>query len=121
MYSAATSAFAAIRMRHGNTPSGFSSATWRRCQQSNDDATQRQRVTALLLDVVTGRYVWADHYDGDDGDLPRFHDRMTTRIARAVDRSVRAVEIDRCCRKDASQLNAWELTLLGSDRLRGLS
>jgi hypothetical protein len=27
------------------------------------------RVTALLLDEVTGRYVWADHYDGDDRDL----------------------------------------------------
>ena len=78
------------------------------------------RVTALLLDVVKGRYVWADHYDGDDRDLSSVHDRMTARIAHAVDRSVRAVEIDRCCRKDASQLNAWELTMRALPRALSL-
>lgn len=78
------------------------------------------RITALLLDVVTGRYVWADHYDGDDGDLSWFQDRVTARMSRAVERSVRAIEIDRCCRKDPSLLNAWELTMRALPRALSL-
>jgi tetratricopeptide (TPR) repeat protein len=64
-----------------------------------------------MLDAATGRYVWADHYAGDSTDLSWFQDRLIMRIARAIERSVRAVEIDRCSRKDASRLNAWELTM----------
>jgi AraC-like DNA-binding protein len=85
-----------------------------------NDSTGFIRITALLLDVATGRYVWADHYDGDDNDLSGLQDRITTRIARAADLSVRAVEIDRCCRKDASQLNAWELTMRALPRALSL-
>ena len=84
------------------------------------DGMGSTRITALLLDVVTGRYVWADHYDGDDRDLSWCQDRVTTRMARAVERSVRAVEIDRCCLKDASQLNAWELTMRALPRALSL-
>src|SRR4029077_6552 len=39
------------------------------------------RITALLLDSATGRYVWADRCEGDDGDLFAFQERTAERIA----------------------------------------
>jgi len=84
------------------------------------DNVGSMRITALLLDVVTGRYVWADHYNGDDSDLSWFHDRLPTRMALAVERSVQAIEIDRSCRKDVSLLDSWGLTMRALPRALSL-
>jgi tetratricopeptide (TPR) repeat protein len=69
------------------------------------------RITALLFETTTGRYVWADHHDGDCTGLFSYLDRAITRIVRGVERSLRASEIDRVSRRDPSLLNAWELTM----------
>ena len=43
------------------------------------------RITALLLDSATGRYVWADRSEGDYGDLFVFQERTAERIAQSVE------------------------------------
>jgi tetratricopeptide (TPR) repeat protein len=69
------------------------------------------RITALLLDSATGRYVWADRSEGDHRDLFVFQERTAERIAQSVEQSLRKAEIDRSCHKEPSLLNAWELTM----------
>ena len=75
------------------------------------DGRSTLRITVLLFETTTGRYVWADHHDGDNTDLFSYLDRAITRIVRGVERSLRASEIDRVSRRDPPLLNAWELTM----------
>ena len=75
------------------------------------DGSGRVRVTALLIDVQAGRYLWADHWNGDADDLLAFGERVASRIATAIQPALRDVEIDRACHVNARPLSAWELTL----------
>ena len=75
------------------------------------DGTGRLRVTALLIDAQAGRYLWADHWNGDANDLLAFGERVASRIAAAIQPALRDIEIDRACRVDTRPLNGWELTL----------
>ncbi|UUX96319.1 winged helix-turn-helix domain-containing protein [Aquabacterium sp. J223] len=48
----------------------------------------RLRVNAQLVDGPSGRQLWSDRFDGDDGDLFALQDRITGRIANAIGREV---------------------------------
>jgi hypothetical protein len=111
---------AAIMRLHWCTVAAPARAQYHLRGKIRRDAKGWLRITALLLDTTTGRYVWADHFDGSDGDFFSFQERVITRIVRAVEQSLRAVEVDRCSRKDASQLNAWELTMRALPRVLSL-
>ncbi len=76
-----------------------------------DDGVGRLRVMIILLDAPTGRYLWADHWDGGYNDPFEFEERVAERIAAAIQQSVREAEIGRAWRLDAAELNAWELTM----------
>jgi adenylate cyclase len=82
-----------------------------------DDGTGRLRVTISLLDAATGRYLWADRWDGGCDDSFEFEERVAERIAAAIQQPMREAEIDRAWRKDAGQLNAWELTMRALPRV----
>jgi tetratricopeptide (TPR) repeat protein len=82
-----------------------------------DDGTGRLRVTIRLLDAATGRYLWADRWDGGCDDLFEFEERVAERIAAAIQQPMREAEIDRAWRKDTAQLNAWELTMRALPRV----
>ena len=75
------------------------------------DGTGRLRVTALLIDGQAGRYLWADHWNGDADELLAFGERVASRIATAIQPALRDVEIDRACHEGTRPLNAWDLTL----------
>jgi len=75
-----------------------------------DDAG-RLRVIFTLLDASAGRYLWADRWDGRCSDFLELEERISTRIAAAIQQSVRDAEIDRARRQNARPLNAWELTM----------
>ena len=83
-------------------------AKYHLCGKIRDLGGGLLRTTALLLDIATGRYVWADHCDSDISSL---HERIAARIAGAVEQSVRTVEMDRSYGKDPSLLDAWELNM----------
>jgi TolB-like protein len=76
-----------------------------------DDGAGRLRVMITLVDAATGRYLWADRWDGSCNDLFEFEERVAEGIAAAIQQPVREAEIDRAWRQDATQLNAWELTM----------
>ena len=89
------------------------------------DRAGRLRVIVMLIDAVTHRYIWADRWDGDASESFAFEELVAALAAASIERSVRNAEIDRACRKDPGQLNAWELTMRALPRAlsirRGIS
>lgn len=80
------------------------------------DRAGRLRVVVMLVDAATHRYIWADRWEGDAADTFAFEERVAGRAAQSIELSVRHAEIDRACRKDSDQLNAWELTMRAMPR-----
>src|SRR5258706_1989084 len=76
-----------------------------------DDGAGRLRVMIRLLDAATGRYLWADRWDGGCSELFEFEERVAERIAAAIQQPMREAEIDQASRQDAPQLNAWALSM----------
>jgi AraC-like DNA-binding protein/tetratricopeptide (TPR) repeat protein len=75
------------------------------------DATGRLRAIVMLIDVLTGRYIWADRWDGESDDSFAFQERVATGVASWIERSVRDAEIILAGRKRGEELNAWQLTM----------
>jgi len=76
-----------------------------------DDGGKRLRIVVMLADAASGRYLWADRWEGEAGDAFAFTESVAVRVAVAVGRSVRQAEIDRASRKDPAHLRGWELTM----------
>jgi AraC-like DNA-binding protein/tetratricopeptide (TPR) repeat protein len=85
------------------------------------DRAGRLRVMVWLIDATTRRYIWADRWDGDASESFEFEERVASRAAVSIDRSVRSAEIDRACHKIPDQLNAWELTMRAIPRALSIS
>jgi len=45
---------------------------------------QRVRITAQLIDAVTGYHLWAEHYDRDIGDIFAIQDEIALKVMRTV-------------------------------------
>ena len=76
-----------------------------------DDGARRVRVLVMLTDAATGQHLWADRWDGEVEDAFAFEERVAERVAGAVERSVRAAEVQRASHMEPEQLGAWELTM----------
>jgi AraC-like DNA-binding protein/tetratricopeptide (TPR) repeat protein len=76
-----------------------------------DDGTGRLRIMVTLTDAATGRYLWADRWDGGLDDAFAFEERVATRVVAAVERCVRTAEIQRASHTNHAQLGAWGLTM----------
>jgi len=74
-------------------------------------ADGRVRVTILLSEAATGRLVWADRWDHFGSDVFAGSEQVSARIARAIEPSIRAAEMDCAWRKDRAALNPWQLTM----------
>lgn len=75
------------------------------------DDEHRLRVTIRLIDSITGRHLWAAAWDGDCRDLFEFAERIGIAVARAVQPTLRAAEVERASRLKRGELTAWELTM----------
>ena len=71
-------------------------------------AGNRVRVTAQLIDAVTGGHVWAERYDRQLDDIFDLQDEMTQTIIGAVEPEISAVERARVSSKAPETLDAWE-------------
>jgi adenylate cyclase len=71
----------------------------------------RVRMTAQLIDAVTGAHLWGDRYDGTVEDIFDLQDRITARVVGAIQPSIRAAEIERARRKRPESLNAYDLVM----------
>ena len=70
---------------------------------------QRVRVTAQLLDAVTGNHIWSERYDRDLTDIFALQDEITTRVTTAIEPKLMAAEGLRSETRSIDDLNAWDL------------
>ncbi|MHC4458175.1 MAG: adenylate/guanylate cyclase domain-containing protein [Planctomycetota bacterium] len=75
-------------------------------QRSGDNV----RITAQLIDAVTGSHLWAERYDASIGDLFDFQDRITQAIVTELQVELSEGEMARIRRKGGTKnIRAWEL------------
>ncbi|UVF21870.1 hypothetical protein HPT29_012495 [Microvirga terrae] len=69
------------------------------------------RITAQLVDSVSGMHLWAEHYDGVMADVFDLQDQITTSVVGSIQPSIRAAEIERARRKRPESLDAYDLVM----------
>jgi adenylate cyclase len=74
-------------------------------------AGNRLRITVQLIDATNGAHVWADRVDGSLEDVFDLQDRITERVAGALQPSIRLAEIERARRKRPQDLGAYDYTM----------
>ena len=74
-------------------------------------AGNRLRITVQLIDAVADSHIWADRVDGTLEDLFELQDRITERVAGALQPSIRLAEIERARRKRPQDLGAYDYTM----------
>ena len=71
----------------------------------------RVRVSAQLIDAGTGAHLWADQFDADQGEMLDMQDEIVTRLARALQVQLAAVEASRVKRAHPENPDAEELAM----------
>ena len=74
----------------------------------------RLRITAQLIDAITGRHVWAERYDRDMQDVFAVQDEITEAIAAAVAPQFVSAEAGRIERKRPENFDAWDCAIRGN-------
>lgn len=72
-------------------------------------AANRVRVTAQLIEAVTGNHLWAEQFDRELEDIFAVQDEITQRIVGALHPEISTAEWERARRKSPDSLNAWAL------------
>jgi TolB-like protein/cytochrome c-type biogenesis protein CcmH/NrfG len=72
---------------------------------------ERVRITAQLIDVVTGSHLWAERYDRDIADVFAVQDEITQAIVAAIEPQLYTAEGFRACRKAPDNMDAWDLVM----------
>ena len=78
---------------------------------SEQHSGNQVRVNAQLIDAETGAHLWADQFDADRADLLQMQDEIVTRIARAMQIQLVAVDAARVTRARPGNLDAEDLAL----------
>jgi adenylate cyclase len=68
----------------------------------------RLRITAQLIDAVSGAHVWAERYDRDLSDVFAVQDELTATVAGLIEPALAQAEQQRAMRKPPERLDAWE-------------
>ena len=76
---------------------------------------QRVRITAQLVDAVTGHHRWAERYDRDLSDIFALQDEITREIVTAVDVELTEGDQIRVWRDSAGDMAAYEYFAKGRD------
>jgi TolB-like protein len=69
----------------------------------------RLRISAQLVDAVTGAHHWAERYDRELSDMFTVQDEITRNVAAAIEPELLAAEGIRTLSRSADDLGAWEL------------
>ena len=80
-------------------------------------AGNRLRITAQLVDGVTGAHLWAEKVDGAVEDVFDFQDRITESVATFVEPHVQKAEIDRSRLERPASITTYDLYLRALARL----
>lgn len=71
--------------------------------------SERIRVKGQLSDAVTGKHLWAEHYDRELVDLFALQDEITDRIVASIAPELDYLERQRRRKTSPENLNVWEL------------
>ena len=71
-------------------------------------AGKRLRISAQLVDAVTGGHHWAERYDRKLGDIFAVQDEITRSVAAAIEPHLLAAEGIRALSRSSDDLGAWE-------------
>ena len=71
----------------------------------------RVRITAQLIDARNDRHIWADRFDRELTDIFAVQDEITEKIVGAVAPEFLAAEMQRARRKEARDLDTWDLLM----------
>ncbi len=74
-------------------------------------AGNRVRITAQLIEAMSGHHMWADRFDGELTDIFDLQDRVTASVVGAIEPSLKRAEIARAKAKPTENLNAYDLYL----------
>ncbi|HEX2113136.1 MAG TPA: tetratricopeptide repeat protein [Alphaproteobacteria bacterium] len=72
-------------------------------------AGKRLRISAQLIDAMTGGHHWAERYDRELGDIFAVQDEITRSVAGAIEPCMLAAEGLRALSRSADDLGAWDL------------
>lgn len=74
-------------------------------------AGNRVRITAQLIDAISGSHLWAQHYDRDLTDIFELQDDITQSVTAAIEPKLVAAEGIRSQSRSAEDLGAWQLVM----------
>ncbi|MGR9167518.1 adenylate/guanylate cyclase domain-containing protein [Rhizobium leguminosarum] len=74
-------------------------------------AGNRLRISAQLVDGISGAHIWADKFDGAFEDVFDVQDRITESVVAVVEPKIQRAEIDRSRRERPESLDAYDLYL----------
>jgi adenylate cyclase len=80
-------------------------------------AGNRVRITAQLIDALTGVHLWVDRFEGALDDIFELQDQVTASVVGAVAPKLQQAEIERAKRKPTDSLDAYDYYLRGVARL----
>ena len=69
------------------------------------------RITAQLIDALTGVHLWADRFDGSLEDVFELQDQVAIGVAGIIEPTLQAVEIRRAADRPTSDPTAYDLYL----------
>ncbi|MFO1109295.1 MAG: adenylate/guanylate cyclase domain-containing protein [Bradyrhizobium sp.] len=76
-------------------------------------AGNRLRITAQLIDAMSGAHAWADRFDGALDDVFELQDEVTQKVVGAIAPRVEQAEIARALRRPSDSTDAYDCYLRG--------
>ncbi|MBV8893324.1 MAG: winged helix-turn-helix domain-containing protein [Acidobacteria bacterium] len=74
----------------------------------------RVRITAQLIDAVSGKHLWADRYDGELADIFALQDEITRKVVAAIEPKLMEAEGIRSQSRSPEDLGAWDMLIRAS-------
>jgi TolB-like protein/tetratricopeptide (TPR) repeat protein len=74
-------------------------------------AGQRVRITAQLIEAMTGTHLWADRFDGSVEEVFELQDKVAISVAGVIEPTLEAAEILRSAERSTNDLTAYDLYL----------
>jgi adenylate cyclase len=71
----------------------------------------RVRITAQLIDALSGTHLWADHFDGSLEDVFDLQDKVAISVAGVIEPALQAAETARSAGRPTNDLTAYDLYL----------
>src|SRR5262249_48807187 len=78
----------------------------------------RIRITAQLIDAVSGHHLWSERFDRNIDDLFAIQDELTQTIVTTMTGRLEDAEIGNASRKRTDSLSAYDCLLRGVEQLR---